>query len=889
MHRVQPVRLGLLLSLAVALLLPTAAPATRVQAHGSSHISVLTRSYDTARTGANLQETLLDTTNVKPATFGKLFSRTVDGQIYAQPLYLPELAMPDGETHNVVFAATEKNNVYAFDADDPAAAMPLWQVNLGQYGIDSTQEYGTRYIKNGIYIFGDITPYVGITGTPVIDASTATLYVVSFVRAGSAKPYSYSHYLHALDLHTGAEKLGGPMLISAALPGTAKDKDASGNIVFKSVKQLQRPALLLLNGTVYVAFAGYADTDPYHGWVLGYDAATLQQTYVFNTTPDNDPASGSQPDANDGEGGIWMSGQGLATDAAGDIYFVTGNGNFNAGATQGSGRNYGESVLRVRPATTGTTLDVQAYFTPHNYKSLNNSDADLGVTGAMLIPDTNLVLAGSKEGKLYLLDRTAMGGVGASNDSQIKQTFLATAALGDHIHGSPTYWNGASDIYVYLWSEKDVLRAFKFNPVTQLFQTTAAMTGADQLPNGMPGGIVSLSSNGNTAGSGIVWTTTPTGDANAGTKPGVLRAYNAETLGSAIWSSATNPSRDSLGNFAKFNPPVVADGKLFVGSFYDPAQSPLNTTSDQLVVYGLLKPALVEPLLGTGITYGETATLDLTATGAGPLAYQWYQGDTGDTTTPITGATTRSFTTPQIGADTSYWVRVTNIYGSVDSTTATVQVARVTTTLGLNAAPVPSSYGQQMLLMAHVAVVAPGAGTPTGSVIFREGATTLGTAALDVAGNATLAMATLVVGNHAVTADYSGDTYFTQSGPIGANLTVQKAATSITLALSSSTTQLGAAVTFTARVVVAAPGAGTPTGNVTFREGSTVLGTAALDASGNATLAVATLAVGNHIATADYAGDSGFVDSGSLQATLNIAPGATKSIITTIALPMLTN
>lgn len=441
MRRTSTLRLALFCTLLASLILTTS-PAAPAQAHGGSHISVLTRSYNNSRTGANLNEEILNPSNVNGTTFGKLFTRSVDGQVYTQPLYVPELNMPDGRTHNVVYIATQKNNVYAFDADDPAASSPLWQVNLGLHALSNSGDFGYRY-WGGNYL--DIQPNVGITGTPVIDPMTETLYVVSFVRDPS-QPLAtrYSHYLHALDVYTGAEKFNGPKKIEATIVGSGADLDpvANGFVTFDSRFQLQRPSLLLLNGVVYVGFAGYADTDPYHGWMFGYDTRTLEQRYVFCTTPDEDANNSQSNEAWDGEGGIWMSGQGPTADANGDIYFVAGNGNYSAST---GGRNYGNSVIRVRPNNSTGTLDVQTYFTPHNYEYLNRADLDLGVTTALLIPGTNLTLAGSKEGKLYLLDRTNMGGwSNTGSDSNARQSFLATAQLNNNIHGSPVYWESST-------------------------------------------------------------------------------------------------------------------------------------------------------------------------------------------------------------------------------------------------------------------------------------------------------------------------------------------------------------------------------------------------------------------------------------------------------------
>ena len=617
--------------------------------------AVTTRSYNNQRTGATLNETILNTGNVNTAQFGKIFTRPIDGQMYATPLYVPELDIPNKGVHNVIYVATQKNKVYAFDADDPAANTPLWSVNLGPYGVSAEQEFGTRY--NGVY--RDILPYVGITSTPVIDLESGTIYVVAFRKLATM---SYEHRLYALDMRTGAEKSN--VKVEGSVTGTSPHA-VNGVITFNSRKQLQRVSLLLQGSVVYLAFAGYADTDPYHGWIFGYDAATLDRRYIFNTTPDIDPPNESQPDANDGEGGIWMSGQGISTDEQGDLYMAIGNGNFNA--YMAGGRNYGNGIVRIRPLT--STLEVQTWFTPHNYVYLNEVDLDLGVSGVLLMPGTNLAVAGSKEGKLYVVNRTAMGGLGNGNDNQIVQTFLGTAAINNHIHGSLVYWNSPGGPRIYQWGEKDKARTFLFNTTTGLFNPTPTSMSAFQLPNGMPGGILSLSANNNVAGSGILWATHPEGDANNATKPGVLRAFNAEDLGVELWNSKTNAARDSVGNFAKFNPPMVANGRVYVGNF----STSTSANTDQLVVYGLLAPSIVTPPEDQTVPGNTSATLRVVATGAGPLSYQWYRVNNDNTTTLITGAISSTLTTGPIAQVSRFQVRVTNST-SVVVTSPTVTV-----------------------------------------------------------------------------------------------------------------------------------------------------------------------------------------------------------------------
>src|SRR5215470_12708308 len=343
----------LVLPLCVVLVLPgwsnQSAYATSIFArNGKQNLSaqsevpaaVLTQHNDASRSGANLNESLLNTSNVNPVQFGKLFSRSVDGCVYAQPLYVPNVSIPQQGMHNVVYVASEHNSVYAYDADDPAAAAPLWQVNLGDSvpSTDISPDYK------------DMIPEIGITSTPVIDPLTGTIYVV----AKSKDAGGYHQRLHALDISSGAEKFGGPAEIAASFEGTG-DGNAGGTIHFDPLLQLNRPALLLLNGIVYIAFGSHGDTDPYHGWLMGYNATTLQQVAVYNTTPDG------------GRGAIWMSGQGPSGDSAGHVYVTTANGTCDTNVE--CGRNLGESFIKLTP-----TLIPVDWFTPANRGDLDQED-----------------------------------------------------------------------------------------------------------------------------------------------------------------------------------------------------------------------------------------------------------------------------------------------------------------------------------------------------------------------------------------------------------------------------------------------------------------------------------------------------------------------------------
>src|SRR5882762_135084 len=503
-------------------------------------ISVLTQHNDNSRTGANLHEVLLTPSNVNRQQFGKLFEREVDGHIYAQPLYVSNVAIPDKGTHNVVYVATMHNSVYAFDADHPEARQPLWwrdqlkpsiplpDPNIGKYvtfldGLKTTIGWILKAPANlqavlkqlkGEGLFGaflGVGPYnkqiaveVGILSTPVISLAHNALYVVTCTKEGNA----YNHYLHTLDLTTGEDLFGGPTRIEASVPGSG-DGSVDGNVPFISNRQNQRPALLLSNDRLFIAFASYADMDPYHGWVLAYDATTLQQVGVYNTTP------------NEEEGGIWMGGQGPAADSNDHIYLITGNGGFK---TDGSALS--DSIVKLN-----SDLTLNDWFSPSNTIALADSDLDLGSSGVLLIPDTNLLVGGGKEGKFYLLDRDHLGHFTADNDSQIVQSFYVAEYC--HIHGGAVYWHGPKGRWVYVWPENTYLKAyqlvdgqFQTTPVSQ--STTTDPTGEPGGSLGMPGGFLSISANGNTPGTGIVWASHPYRESalNA-VVDGIVRAYDA--------------------------------------------------------------------------------------------------------------------------------------------------------------------------------------------------------------------------------------------------------------------------------------------------------------------------------------------------------------------------
>ncbi len=650
-HKILLRSLAILLLVAVFTILLTSVALSASTMGTTAAVAVLTQHNDVSRTGANLNETILNTSNVTVTQFGKLFTRTVDGQIYAQPLYVPNLTFPGSGSHNAVFVATMHNTIYAFDADDPGMAAPLWQTSLGPSALLPSPDIGPNpYL--------DISVEVGTLSTPVIDPASNTLYAVAFNKDSPSSctiTCTYNYRLHALDLTTGVEKFGGPVVITGTYPGCGWD-NMSCTLTFTPNRELQRTGLLLSNGVIYFAFASFGDKAPAHGWVFGYDAATLQRVSIYNSTP------------NGGYGGIWQSGQGLAADADGYLYFITGNGTFT---TAINNTDYGNSFMKLDPAHVANgRLPIADWFIPYNQAYLNANDLDLGSAGPLLIPNTNLLLSGGKEGKLYLIDRGNMGHYnGPAGPDNVVQSFQVTNIVTNtgHIHGSPVYWNSPNGPLVYVWGEGDPLKAFSLtvhSPISATFLTTPVATGTTTLqPYFMPGGILSISANGSTPGSGIVWASHPMTNAQHATSLGVLRAYDASNVGVELWNSQQNLARDDVGDYAKFCPPTVVNGKVYLATF-----------AHQLAVYGLLAPSILTQPGNQIINSRQPVTVSVSASGQGPLSYQWYIGNSGDTSRPIGGATARSYTTSTLTSSTHFWVRVSNTSGTVDSAAALITV-----------------------------------------------------------------------------------------------------------------------------------------------------------------------------------------------------------------------
>ncbi len=503
----------------------------------SNFPGVYTFHNDNLRTGQNLNETVLTPVNVNQNQFGKLFSVPLDGLTYASALYVASVNIPGKGFHNVVYVATEHDSVYAYDADS-GSQTPLWKASFinPAAGVTTVPAADTGECC-------DIPNEIGITSTPVIDQSTGTLYVVAKTKENG----NYFQRLHALDITSGAEKFGGPVVLQGSVPGIG-DGTSGGNVAFNALHENQRPGLALSNGVISFGFASHGDNHPWHGWVLGYNATTLQQVFAYNATPDSYG------------GGVWQSGGALGVDSGGNYYFTTGNGDFNANT---GGRDYGDTIVKLGPG--GTVVD---YFTPFDEASLESNNFDLSSAGPVLLLDMpgahpHLLVSAAKSGTIYVVDRDNMGHFHSGNNSQIVQS-IANAFNGGQEAGNysaPVFFNNT----VYFSAVSDVLKAFQFT--NGLLSVSPASTSVASYPN--RGGVMSISANG--SGNGILWAIQ-----NNDPSPGVLRAYDANNLSNELYNSSQAGARDALDVAAKFTIPVVANGKVFVVS---------NT---QLTVYGLL-------------------------------------------------------------------------------------------------------------------------------------------------------------------------------------------------------------------------------------------------------------------------------------------------------------
>lgn len=513
-------------------------------------VSVLTQHNDNNRSGWNDKETVLTTSNVNASSFGAVFTLTVDDQVHAQPLVVANVQIDNGY-HNVVYVATGNNTVYAFDGDDGRL---FWKRNFTRaswrppLATDMTGACGGNY--------NNFSGNIGIVGTPVIDPATQVIYFVARSTLGGTQ---FAQHLHAVNIVTGNEVAGSPVLINATANGNG-DGNVNNVITFESQKQNQRSGLTLVNGTVYVSFSSHCDWGPYHGWILGYDATTLQRRIVYNDTP------------NGYAGGMWESGMGMAADGQGNLFVVTGNGTVGDSGDATILRNRGTSALKLAPS--GSTLQVASYFTPFNFQTLNDYDLDYGTMGSLLIPNSGYFLTGGKDGNLYLLNQDVMGGWLPSSNAVQQVVPLDPSA---NMHAQAAYYGGGPQEFVYVWSENDPLRAIPFDRAGNLLDVSGEIDFTGGGPSGQSGAVLSVSSNGATAGTGILWASYPfSGDAESFVTPGILRAFDASDVSKELWNNRLNFARDGAGMYAKFAPPTIANGHVYLPTF-----------SNKVVVYGL--------------------------------------------------------------------------------------------------------------------------------------------------------------------------------------------------------------------------------------------------------------------------------------------------------------
>jgi hypothetical protein len=504
----------------------------------TANAQMTTAQYDNARTGAYLNEKTLTPQNVNQRQFGKLFTLKVDGDIYAQPLFLANVPIPGKGRHDVVFIATEHDSVYAFDAHGNPAT-PLWHVSFARDGVTAVpaEDVSCPFTQ----------PEVGITSTPVIDAKSGTLYVLARTkRTRLPSDKQYLQELHALAVTSGLEKFGGPVEIQASVRGSGEGSE-NGRLAFEPLRENPRAALLLSNGSVYLTWGSSCDMGPYHGWVMAYDANTLKQRAVFNTSPDAD------------DSGVWASDTGPASDKDGNVFVATGNGRFDV-ATEG--RDYGDTLLKLR--LDGHALKPIDYFTPFNARELDAKDHDLGSGGPMLLPDQSgqhphLAVIGGKGPMIYVVDRDSLGQFHPGSNSHAVQTISTSHG----IYGSMAYWNHN----VYVLSDHDSLRDFEVNDGKLVFKTASSFKLEDHAAT------PTVSANGDK--NGIVWVMSSKGW-NSPDRRAILYAADASNVSHLLYASYQNADRDNAGYALRFNIPTIMNGHVYVG------------TKGEVDVYGLL-------------------------------------------------------------------------------------------------------------------------------------------------------------------------------------------------------------------------------------------------------------------------------------------------------------
>jgi hypothetical protein len=644
-------------------LVPSALPATSLLSyHGNYSTNI----------GQKISEFVLTPGNVNSNSFGKLFSTSVDGQVYAEPLAVAGVSIPGLGTHNVVYVATEHDSVYAIDEGN---GQILWHDSF------INPSAGVNTVPSADVLSVDINPEYGITGTPVIDSTSNTLYVVANTKETGSGTYHNIYRLHALDLSTGQEKLGGPVVIADTIWNGGSNfsfvsgpyvlgsgaGSVNGKLTLNAVRQLQRTALTLANGTVYVGFGSHNDMDPYHGWIVGYNAQTLQLSAVFNSTP------------NGSEGGIWEAGGKFAVDSQGNLFVDTGNGTFdtsmNASGLPNRG-DYGDSVIKLAPDSTtsasnqnpyGWGLKVLDFFTPFNQQTLANNDQDLGSGDIVLLPDSvgsaahpHLLICGGKEGRVYLIDRDNMGKYDPNTDHVVEEQAGAVTS----IYGTPAYFNNT----LYIVGLNDVGKTFSIN--NAYFSPSPTSVSPDKF--GFPPGTPNISSNGTL--NGIVW------DIDRSTNQ--LRAYDATSYGKELYTSAQAPNgRDTLGTAIKFTVPSIVDGKVFVG------------TSNSLVAYGLLSPTTSVPAAPSNFIATPVSSTQVNVSWSDnsnnedQFVVEGSVDGVNFTTHALANAGSTSASVTNLQPQTSYIFRVravNNIGTSAPSSLASTRTLAPGTTAGLN-------------------------------------------------------------------------------------------------------------------------------------------------------------------------------------------------------------
>ncbi len=552
-----------------------------------AQVQVITGHNNNSRQGQNTGERILTPELLGSGQFGRIVSYPVDGYVYGQPLYVPNVTIPGQGIHNVVYVVTEHDGVFAFDADGNVAGPPLWRRSFinPPAGI-------TTVSSNDVNCQSGVVPEIGITSTPVIDTTTNTIYIVAETKENGR----FFQRLHALDITTGAEKNGSPVTISATYPGTG-DGSSGGMLTFDPLMELNRAGLLHNNGNIYITWASNCDLSPFHGWVMTYDKTSLQQTGVWVTTP------------NGGLGGVWMSGAGIAADSSGSVFVATGNGTFE---TSGNPSDFGDSIVKLLVNRQG--IQLTDYFTPYNEANLENGDEDVGSGGVLVLPDQtgahpHELIESGKEGTIYVVDRDNMGHYNSDNNSQIVQNI--TGQIGA-LFGDAAYWNNN----VYFAGALDSLKAFSLTNGLLSSQPTSQ----SPVSFGWPSPTPSVTSHGNS--NGIVWLLQTDPFRNAGNA--ILYAFDATNVSNELYSSVNNPSRDNPGGAVKFAVPTIANGKVYVGAI------------DQLSVYGVVPPEVSTPVFTppTG-TYISRVPVSISESTPGAVVYYTTDGSTPTTGSPV--------------------------------------------------------------------------------------------------------------------------------------------------------------------------------------------------------------------------------------------------------------